>query len=60
MLGEKNVSGIAAIHDTLCHVNSGSSEIRLIVHICEWIDRAAVNAHAYFKFGVLLECFADF
>ena len=48
MLGEENMSRIAPTHDALRHINSSSSEIGLIVHIRDWIDRAAVNAHAYF------------
>ena len=54
MLGEENMAGVAAIHDALCDVDSSSSEIGLIVHICDWIDRATVNAHAYFKLRVAL------
>jgi len=60
VLGEKNVSGVAAAHDALCHVNSSTGEIGLIVHICEWIDRATVNAHAQFEFRVVLQGLADF
>ena len=54
MPGEENMSRVAAIHDPLCYVDSSPSEIGLIVHICEWIDRAAVNAHTHFKFRMAL------
>src|SRR5262245_14307609 len=50
MLGEENMSGVATIHNALRHVDSCPEEIGLIVHIRDWIDRATVNAHAYFKF----------
>jgi hypothetical protein len=49
MLGKENMSGIAAIHDPLRHINSSPEEIGLIVDIRDWIDRATVNAHAYVK-----------
>ena len=45
MFGEQNMSGIPARHDPLRDINSSSGEIRLIVHISNGIDRAAVNAH---------------
>ena len=60
MLREENMSGIATIHDALRHVNPSPEEIGLIVHIRDWIDRATVNAHAYFKFRVTLQRLADF
>src|SRR5262245_33311447 len=60
MLGEKNMSGVATIHDALRHVNSSPEEIGLIVHIRDRIDRPAVNAHAYFKFRIALQCLTDF
>jgi hypothetical protein len=53
MLGEENMPYIAATHDPLCHVNSGPSEIGLIVHICEWtpvvVTRASVLLFALAK-----------
>ena len=60
MFREENMSGIPAIHDALRHVNSSPGEIGLIVHIRDWIDRATVNAHAYFKFRVALQRLTDF
>jgi hypothetical protein len=60
ILREENMSSIATIHDALRHVNSSPDEIGLIVYICERIDRAAVNAHAYFKFRVALEGITNF
>src|SRR5262245_7107197 len=59
MFGEENVSGIAAVHDALCNINSSSSEIGLIVHICEWIYRSTVNTHSYFEFRMALQRLAD-
>jgi hypothetical protein len=37
------MSGIAAIHDTLCHVNSSPSEIGLIVYLPNWGCVSAVD-----------------
>jgi hypothetical protein len=31
VLGEQNVSSVAAIHDALCNVDAGSSNVRLLV-----------------------------
>ena len=46
MAGKQDVSGIAAIHDALRHVDSGTSDAGSIVHICNGGDRAAVHAHS--------------
>ena len=45
MFGEKNVPGVAAIHHPLRHVEAGTGEIGLTVHIDHAADRAAVHAH---------------
>ena len=46
MLGQENMSGVAAIHYPLSHVDSGSSYIGAVIHIGDLIDRATVNAHS--------------
>ena len=46
MFGQENMSGIAAIHYPLRHVDSGSSYVGAVIYIGDLIDRATVNAHA--------------
>ena len=45
-LRKQDVAGIAAIHDALRDINSGTRHICSIVHIRDAIDRSAVNPHA--------------
>ncbi len=40
------MSGVSAIHHALRHVHSRGGQVRLIVHILDQVDRAAVDAHA--------------
>ena len=44
-LRHQNVSGIAAIHDSLGHVDSGAGHVGPVVDIFNLIDRAAVHTH---------------
>src|SRR5437763_2881645 len=60
MLGEQNVTGITAIHYPLRDVDSGSGDIRLLIEITDFIDRAAVNPHAHPQFGMTFEFPANF
>src|SRR6266480_6207582 len=46
MFGQQNMSGIAAIHYPLRHVDSGSRYVGAVIHIADLIDRATVNAHS--------------
>ena len=55
MLGEKNVAGVAAIHDPLRHVDPGPGDVRAPAHVGHLAHRSAVNAHAHRKFRVLLK-----
>ena len=52
MLGEKNVPGIAAIHDPLRDVDSCSRNVGPVVHISHLVNRPAMNAHADTDFRV--------
>jgi len=45
MFGEKDVTGVTAIHHPLRDVKSGPGKIRTIIHINHTADRPAVNAH---------------
>src|SRR5439155_12178450 len=51
---EKNMSGIAAIHDSLRDVNSSTGYVRLFVQIGDRIDRPAMDSHSYAKFRMIL------
>ena len=46
MPGEKDVSGISAIHHPLRGIDPGASNIYSIVDISNLIDRSTVNAHS--------------
>ena len=52
MAGKQNVSGVAAIHDALRHVDSGAGDAGGIVHICKGCDRPAVHAHSQRQIGM--------
>src|SRR5438552_8230658 len=52
---DKNVSGVAAIHRPLRHVNAYSSNVTLIIYIGDWIHRAAVNPHSQLQLWVLTQ-----
>ena len=43
-LGEKNVSGVAAVHYPLRHVETGAGKVGLTVHIDHAADRAGAGA----------------
>ena len=43
MFRNKDVSGIAAIHHPLCHVDPSAGHVRLLIQISYLVDRAAVH-----------------
>ena len=47
MLGQKNVSGVPAIHYSLGQVDSRSRYIGAIIHIGNAADRPAVDSYAH-------------
>src|SRR5437867_7034438 len=59
MPGQKNVSGIAAIHDALRHIDPWSRDVRLVINIGDLIDWAAVHSHPQLDMRMLLQCSAD-
>src|SRR6476469_3916281 len=56
---EKNVSGVAAIHHPLRHVNAYSSNVTLIIYIGDLIHRAAVNSHPQLQLWMLTPLATD-
>src|SRR5947199_9056495 len=59
MPGQKNMPGIAAIHDALRHVDPWSRDVRLFVNIGDLIHWAAVHSHPQLDMRMLLQCSAD-
>src|SRR5438046_7927295 len=59
MPGQKNMPGIAAIHDALRHVDPCSRDVRFVVHIGHSIHWAAVHSHPQLDVRMLLQRFAD-
>ena len=55
----KNVSGIAAIHHSLRHVNSSAGEIGPFVYIDNAADWSAVDSHPELQVGMFLERATD-
>src|ERR1700758_828394 len=50
--GKKNMAGVAAIHHPLRDIDSRSSNIGSIVDVRDFVDRAAVDAHAEAERGL--------
>ena len=59
VLRDKNVSGIAAIHHPLRHVDAGPGDIDPTAHIGYLTHRSTVNAHPHGKFRVFPERFRN-
>src|ERR1700745_3408622 len=53
--GQQNVAGIAAAHDALGNVDSGSGRVRSVIDIRNMANRTAVNSHPYSQGGAILE-----
>src|SRR5206468_7659287 len=60
VLGEQDVTGIAAIHHPLGNINSGPGNVGPTAYIHDAADRATMHTHAQFEFGVFLQRAADF
>src|SRR5437667_11582021 len=56
---QKNMPGIAAIHDALRHVDPWSRDVRLVINIGDLIHWAAVDSHPQLDMRMLLQCSAD-
>ena len=48
-LGKQNVAGIAAIHDSLSHVDTDPGNIRAVIYVHHSTNRTSVNAHPQFQ-----------
>ena len=59
MLGQKNVSGVSAIHHSLRQIDSSARYIRTIVHVGNTAHRSAVDSHAHPQLRVAPQCLAD-
>ena len=59
MFGQQDVTGVAAVHYSLRHVDSSPGDIRPLVDINNSADRTAVYAHAQPQFWMFLERPAD-
>jgi hypothetical protein len=57
--GQKNMPGIAAIHDALRHIDPCSRDVRLVINIGDLIHWAAVHSHPKPDMRMLLQCSAD-
>src|SRR5437763_2709433 len=54
MLREQNVSGIAAVHDSLCDIYAGASHVRFSGCVDDSADRSTMYAHSQLKFRMFL------
>jgi hypothetical protein len=59
VLGEEDVSGIAAVHYSLRHVDPGPGNVAAPAHVGHFAHWPAVNAHPERNFGMLPERFCD-
>src|SRR5438552_12778781 len=59
MPGQKNMPGIAAIHDALRHVDPCSRDVCLVINIGDLIHWPAVHSHPQLDMRKLLQRFAD-
>jgi hypothetical protein len=60
VFGNKDVSGVTAIHHPLRHVKTGPSEIGVIIHIYHPADWTAVHAHSNLQAWMRFERATDF
>ncbi len=58
--GDKNVSGISAVHHALRHIKTGPGKVGLAVHIDHAADWATVHSHSKSYLRVVFESAADF
>src|SRR5207302_9743111 len=55
MPGQKNMPGIAAIHNALRHIDPCSRDVRLVINIGDLIHWAAVHSHPQLDMRMLLQ-----
>src|SRR5205823_7009954 len=58
--GDKNVSGISAVHHALRHIKTGPGKVGLAVHTDHAADWATVHSHSKSYLRVVFESAADF
>ena len=54
------MAGIATIHDTLSHVDSGAGKVGAPTHVGHFGYRSTVNPHSHRNFRMLLQSFGYF
>src|SRR5262249_9715089 len=59
VLGQQNVSGVAAVHAPLCRVDASASHVRFSGRVDDPTDRSTVYAHSQLQFWMVLEGAAD-
>jgi hypothetical protein len=60
VLREQDVSGIAAVHDPLCHIDAGASYVRFSGCVDDPTHGSTVYAHSQLNLRILLESTAYF
>src|SRR5215813_9135582 len=58
-LGQQNVPVVSAIHHPLPHVNPSSGDVRCIIHVANFVDRSAMDAHSQLQLRVVFQLLAD-
>jgi hypothetical protein len=59
MCGQKNMSRIATIQDSLRHIDSRPCHVRFLINIRDSVDRTAVNSHPQLDARMILQCSAN-
>ena len=57
--GQKNMSGIAAIHHSLRNIDPRTGYVRFLINIRDSVDRTAVNSHPQLDVRMILQCSAN-
>ncbi len=57
--GKQDVTGIAAIHHALGHIDSATRDVGALVHIQDFIHGTAVDAHSHLHLGSSFQRRAD-
>ena len=60
VFGKKNVPDVSTGHHSLCHIETGPSQIGVTIHIDHSADWTTVHSHAQLQPRVLLERATDF
>src|SRR5438477_7962090 len=60
MFREKNVAGVATIHDPLRDIDSGACDVESVINISDLIDWGAVNSHPQTDGRIFFQLLSDF